>query len=59
MARHKPQTNSRQLAFDRPAFLAISSGRKSECRTPVNAILNYAYAALESENWIKAISEGL
>src|SRR5258707_15254983 len=26
--------------------------------TPVNAILNYAYAALESEIRIKAISEG-
>jgi CRISP-associated protein Cas1 len=26
---------------------------------PVNAILNYAYAALESETRIKAISEGL
>jgi CRISPR-associated protein Cas1 len=25
---------------------------------PVNAILNYAYATLESEIWIKAISDG-
>jgi CRISPR-associated protein Cas1 len=25
---------------------------------PINAMLNYAYAALQSETWIKAISEG-
>ncbi len=58
MARHKPQANSRQLAFHWPAFVALSFGRQSQCAHPVNAILNYAYATLESEIRIKAISEG-
>jgi CRISP-associated protein Cas1 len=58
MARHKPQANSRHLAFNWPAFIALSSGRQSQCRAPISAILNYADAVLESEIRIKAISEG-
>jgi CRISP-associated protein Cas1 len=57
MARRKPQTNSRELAFHRSALVALSFGRQPAAH-PVNAILNYAYAALESEIRIKAISDG-
>jgi CRISPR-associated protein Cas1 len=35
-----------------------SFSRRSPCSASVNAILNYAYAALESEIRIKTISEG-
>jgi CRISPR-associated protein Cas1 len=58
MARHQPQANSRQLAFHRAALFALSFSWQPQCGPPVNAILNYAYAALESETRIKAISEG-
>jgi CRISP-associated protein Cas1 len=46
------------LELNRATFLAIPFGRQSQCRTPVNAILNYAYTVLESDVRIKAIAEG-
>ena len=58
MARHKPQANSRQLAFYWPTFVALSFGRNRNAAHPVNAVLNYADAALESEIRINAVSEG-
>jgi len=46
------------MELNRPTFVTLSFGRQSQYRSPVNAILNYACAALESEIRIKAISEG-
>ena len=39
-------------------FIALSFSRNRNAAHPVNAILNYAYATLESETRIKAISDG-
>jgi hypothetical protein len=49
---------SRELAFHRSALVALSFGGSRNAVRPVNAILSYAYAALESETRIKAISDG-
>ena len=58
MARHEPQANADTWhligQLSSPYHLA---GNRNTAH-PVNAILNYAYAALESEIGIKAISEG-
>jgi CRISPR/Cas system-associated endonuclease Cas1 len=59
MARHKPDANSRELAFHRLALVALPFGRQPQRgASGQRDILNYAYAALESEIRIKAISEG-
>jgi CRISPR-associated protein Cas1 len=49
---------SRWLAVRWSAFLALPSGWQPQRGDPVNAIVNYAYAALESEIRIKAICDG-
>jgi hypothetical protein len=46
------------LAVRWSAFLALPSGWQPQRGDPVNAIVNYAYAALESEIRIKAICDG-
>jgi hypothetical protein len=58
MARHKPEANSRWLAVRWSTFLALPFGWQPQRGDPVNAIVNYAYAALESEIRIKAICDG-
>jgi CRISPR associated protein Cas1 len=58
MARHKPPANSRELAFYRQRSSPYHLAGNRNAAHPVYAILNYAYAALESEIRIKAISEG-
>jgi len=58
MARHDPQANSRQLDFNGQRSSPYHLAGNRNAAHPVNAILNYAYAALESEIRIKAISEG-
>ena len=50
MARNKPQANCHQLAFNWVVFVALSLAGNRNAAHPVNAILNYAYAALESES---------
>ena len=50
--------HSRWLAVRWSAFLALPSGWQPQRGDPVNAIVNYAYAALESEIRIRAISDG-
>jgi len=58
MARHKPEANSRELAFHWQRSSPYHLAGNRNAAHPVNATLNYAYAALESEIRIKAISEG-
>jgi CRISP-associated protein Cas1 len=46
------------LAFDWPALIALPFGRQSQRGAPGQRYIDYAYAVLESEIRIKAISDG-
>ncbi len=58
METHKPQANSRQLVFNWTRSSPDHLAGNRNAAHPVNAILNYGYATLESAIRIKAISEG-
>jgi hypothetical protein len=58
MARYKPQTNPDDWHSIGVRSSPYHVAGNRNAAHPVNAILNYAYATLESEIRIKAISEG-